>query len=210
MNCDVEMLVAGYVLGVLEPADRDLVRDHLPTCAGCRAALAEIAPLPAMLARVSPEDAAADLPVPGDAMLGRLLAAAGETKRARRRHWYAAAAAVAVLAIGGTATGLALSHGGDDDRLRMTAAQSGISATLDVRPAASGTEFGLELAGVAPNEHCRLVAVAADGHREIAASWTATYRGTAKFDGSTALPAGQISRLVVETEDGRELASVNL
>lgn len=210
MSCDVETLVAGYVLGVLEPADRDLVRSHLPECATCRAALAEVAPLPALLSRVSAEEAAADLPVPGEAMLGRLLTAAGETKRARRRHWYAAAAAVAVLAVGGTITSVALHTGGSDDRLRMTAQQAGIRATLAVRPAASGTAFGLELAGVAPHEHCRLVAIADDGRREVAANWTATYQGTAKFDGSTSLPAEQISRLVVETDDGRELASVDL
>lgn len=209
MSCQIEMLVAGYVLGVLDPTDRDVVRTHLPRCAECRAALAESAPLPALLSRVTPADFVTEMPAPDDAMLGRLLAAAEGTRRARRRRsMFAAAATVAVLAIGGTVATVAL-HDGNDDRLRMTA-QDGVSATIEVRPASSGTEFGLQLAGVRPNEHCRLVAVADDGRREIAASWTATYRGTAQFDGSTSLAADQISRLVVETEDGRELASVSL
>ena len=209
MTCQIEMLVAGYVLGVLDPADRDLVRAHLPQCAECRAALAENAPLPALLSRVSPEDAAGEPPLPDDAMLGRLLAAAEGTRRARRRRtMFAAAAAVAVLAIGGTVALVAV-NGGDDDRLRMTASD-GISATVDVRRASSGTEFGLELAGVRSNEHCRLVAIADDGRREVVANWTATYRGTATFDGSTSIPRDEISKLLVETEDGQELASVAL
>jgi len=209
VNCQIEMLVAGYVLGVLDPADRELVRTHLPHCAECRAALAESAPLPALLSRVTPEDFATEVPAPNDAMLGRLLAAAEGTRRARRRRtMFAAAAAVVVLALGGAAAVVAV-NGGDDDRLRMTASD-GVSATVDVRPASAGTEFGLELAGVRANEHCRLVAIADDGRREVVASWTATYRGTAKFDGSTSLPPDQISKLVVETEDGQELASVAL
>ena len=208
MTCQIEMLVAAYVLGVLEPADRDLVRAHLPECAECRAALAESAPLPALLARVSPEDALAAPPVPDEAMLGRLLAAAGGTRRVRRRWMYAAAAAVAVLAIGGTAVELAQQND-HDHRLRLTAS-AGIDATLDVRPVGSGTEFGLQLSGVRSEEHCRLVAVTADGRREVAASWTATYRGTAQINGSTSLPPDQISRLVVETDEGQELASVAL
>lgn len=207
MSCETEMLVAAYVLGALDTEEHELVRTHLPQCATCRTTLAEIAPLPALLARVSPEDAAAGPPVPGEAMLGRLLAAASEDRRSRRRRVLAAAAAAVVLTAGGTVTALALR--GDDDRLQMSA-QGGIKASLEVRPAASGTEFGLELSGVAPKERCRLVAIASDGRREVAASWTATYRGTAEFDGSTSLPADQISRLVVETEDGRELASVSL
>jgi hypothetical protein len=203
------MLVAGYVLGVLDPDDRDLLRSHLPHCAECRAALAENAPLPALLARVSPEDAAGEPPRPDEAMLGRLLAAAEGTRRARRRRTlFAAAAAVVVLALGGTAAVVAVSAD-DDHRLRMSA-QNGVSATIDVRPASGGTQFGLELAGVRPNEHCRLVAIADDGRREVAASWTATYSGTAEFNGSTSLTKDQISRLVVESENGEELASVAL
>jgi hypothetical protein len=210
VNCPYEELIAAYVLGALEPAERDQVRAHIPVCAECRAALAEIAPLPALLYRVSPEDAAAGPPVPDEAMLGRLLAAAAETRQVRRRRVLAAAAAVIVLAAGGTAVTLALNNETDPTgRLTLTA-QDGIHATLDVRPVGSGTQFGLELSGVPSEEHCRLVAVGDDGERSVAASWTATYDGTATINGSTALPPNRIDRLVVETDQGRELASVAL
>ncbi|HUR75258.1 MAG TPA: zf-HC2 domain-containing protein, partial [Sporichthya sp.] len=92
MTCQSSELIAAYVLGALEPAERDLVRRHIPVCAECRAALAQIAPLPALLARVPTEDAAAGPPVPDEAMLGRLLAAASETRQVRRRRVLAAAA----------------------------------------------------------------------------------------------------------------------
>lgn len=210
MTCAYEELIASYVLGALEPAERDQVRAHIPLCAECRAALAEIAPLPALLHRISPDDAATGPPMPGEAMLGRLLAVAAETRKTRRRRVLAAAAAAVVLATGGTTIALTLNT--DDNptgRLTLTAVD-GIRATLDLRPAGSGTEFGLELSGVASEEHCRLVAVADDGRREVAASWTATYEGTATINGSAPLPPDEISRLVVETDEGRELASVSL
>jgi hypothetical protein len=210
MNCQYEELIAAYVLGALEPAERDLVRAHIPLCAECRAAPAEIAPVPALLYRVSPEDAAAGPPVPDEAMLGRLLTAAAATRKVRRNRVLAAAAAALVLAAGGTAVALVMNdETTPTGRLTLTA-QPGIHATLDVRPVGSGTEFGLELSGVASEEHCRLVVVADDGERSVAASWTATYDGTATFNGSTALPPNRIDRLVVETDQGRELASTSL
>lgn len=210
MTCHLEELIAAYVLGALEPAERDMVRAHIPVCAECRVALAEIAPLPALLYRVSPEDAAAGPPVPDEAMLGRLVAAAAQSRTVRRRRVLAAAAAAVVLAAGGTAVTVAL-NAEDDPGGRLTlTAQPGIHATLDVRPAGSGTEFGLELSGVASEERCRLVVVADTGERSVAASWTATYDGTATFNGSTSLPPNRIDRLVVETDRGRELAFVAL
>jgi hypothetical protein len=52
------------------------------------------------------------------------------------------------------------------------------------------------------------VAVDASGHREVASTWVASYRGSAVVSGSTALPQSSIERLVVETLDGRTLVTV--
>jgi hypothetical protein len=48
-------------------------------------------------------------------------------------------------------------------------------------------------------EHCSLVAVGRDGRREVAASWEATYEGTATFDGTTSIPASELASLRIET-----------
>lgn len=48
-----------YVLGAIDPAERALVDSHLATCRQCRDELAGLAGLPALLSRVSAEEAAA-------------------------------------------------------------------------------------------------------------------------------------------------------
>lgn len=105
---------APYVLGALTRIERTEYEDHLAGCPDCRAAVAELAGLPGMLALVESETALAmieprELEPPGTApaepplpaLLPRL-AAAAERQR-RRRRWttlgiVAAAAAVAIAA----------------------------------------------------------------------------------------------------------------
>ena len=50
---------AAYVLGSLVPSERHEFEEHLSGCAGCRAAVAELAGLPSLLAALSPEEAQA-------------------------------------------------------------------------------------------------------------------------------------------------------
>jgi hypothetical protein len=57
------------------------------------------------------------------------------------------------------------------------------------------------LTGVPSEEHCSLVAVDRDGHREVVSTWEATYSGTATIDSSTALPRSRLSWLRIETAD---------
>src|SRR6202042_378170 len=45
-----------YVLGAIDPAERGLVDAHLLTCRDCRDELAGLAGLPALLARVNPDE----------------------------------------------------------------------------------------------------------------------------------------------------------
>ena len=58
MDCPETRLSLGvYVLGAIDPAERALVDAHLATCRDCRDELAGLAGLPALLARVSAEEA---------------------------------------------------------------------------------------------------------------------------------------------------------
>src|SRR5580692_7851376 len=45
-----------YVLGAIDPSERGLVDAHLATCRDCRDELAGMAGLPALLARVNPDE----------------------------------------------------------------------------------------------------------------------------------------------------------
>ena len=69
MDCGEARISLGvYVLGSIDPAERAMVDAHLATCRDCRDELAGLAGLPALLARVSTEEAVAlaeDAPPPG-------------------------------------------------------------------------------------------------------------------------------------------------
>jgi anti-sigma factor RsiW len=132
-DCTEARLSLGvYVLGAIDPAERALVDAHLLTCEECRDELAGLAGLPALLARVNPDeisrirtDDTVGSNVPAAAMVSNGPAASGggtedrppgeligtvlDLAQARRRRgrWRLAAAAAAVVAIaGGLAGGL--------------------------------------------------------------------------------------------------------
>ncbi|MDP8987200.1 MAG: zf-HC2 domain-containing protein, partial [Actinomycetota bacterium] len=49
-HAEIEELLGAYALDAVEPADRDLVDEHLSTCARCRAEVAEHREVAALLA----------------------------------------------------------------------------------------------------------------------------------------------------------------
>ena len=53
---DARLSLGVYVLGAIDPAERSLVDAHLVTCRDCRDELAGLAGLPALLARVNPDE----------------------------------------------------------------------------------------------------------------------------------------------------------
>ena len=111
MDCPEARISLGvYVLGAIDPAERALVDAHLATCRDCRDELAGLAGLPALLARVSTEEAialaATDDPFPADfgetpepprELLATVLDLTAA--RRRRRRWRDASLAVAAAAV---------------------------------------------------------------------------------------------------------------
>jgi anti-sigma-K factor RskA len=107
--------VAGWVLGVLDAADADRFAGHLPSCADCRAAVAELGPVARLLQTAAP--GAAPPPDLQARTLARVAQAAAAARpgdrRGRWRNWnvrmlsLAAAVLVIAAAIG---TALALSR----------------------------------------------------------------------------------------------------
>jgi anti-sigma-K factor RskA len=94
--------LAGYVLGALDPAERAAFEAHLADCDACRAEVAELEALPAMLeAAAPPVEVPPDLHERTFAAIER--AADGELagRRRRRLAWtVATVAAAAVFALG--------------------------------------------------------------------------------------------------------------
>jgi anti-sigma-K factor RskA len=57
-------LIAGYVMGALDPEEVEAVRHHLTTCGACAREHAALAGLPALLDRIEPTDVPPPLPPP--------------------------------------------------------------------------------------------------------------------------------------------------
>jgi hypothetical protein len=72
MTCEHLHDSGPYVLGALSPAEREEYEQHLADCAECRAEVAELAGLPALLARVDAQTAEAVAAGGEDAILGIL------------------------------------------------------------------------------------------------------------------------------------------
>jgi hypothetical protein len=62
--------------------------------------------------------------------------------------------------------------------------------------------------GATPGERCRLVVVGSDGRREVAATWRATYLGTAEVTGAAAIPRADVAAVDVVTRAGHRLVRV--
>jgi RNA polymerase sigma-70 factor (ECF subfamily) len=129
----------------------------------------------------------------------------------RRSLWAAAAAAALVVGglgavVGNLVGGAARDGGAEVVTLAGTDARTAVHLEVRLRPTGHGTELGARIRGVPPGERCRLVAVDRAGRSEVAATWTATYAGTAEVTGSTAVPAADLDAVRVVADDGTVLA----
>ena len=212
MSCATEEYLGAYVLGALDAREDTWVRTHLATCATCRDSLRELEWLPARLGAVPAQDVEA-LAVEALAveppLLDRVLDASRRERRVRRRRLVLAAAGVAAAAVTGI-TVVAVDDPGPAPVLQVADARTGVTAQVGLTPADEGTRLNLQLSGVRPGERCALVARARDGRTETAATWVATYTGTADVPGTTAIPADQLESLDVVTDDGRLLARLTV
>jgi hypothetical protein len=209
VTCPQLLSIGAYTLGTLEPDDHARVAEHAQGCTTCAAAAREFALLPAMLDRVSVDDITAVRPAPSESAYRRLAASAAARRRDRWRRWTGAAAVVTLVALASAVVLVRVEehHSGPT---AVAASAGAVRAHATVEAVATGSRLTLRLSGVPGEQRCRLIAVARDGHRETAASWRATYEGTATINGTTGSPAATIASLVVESNDGRELVRLML
>jgi hypothetical protein len=217
MDCHEARLCLGvFVLGVIDPEERPALEAHLAVCENCAAELAELVVLPGLLHRLDPAAAASGLPSPSSRFQERVVAA-GRVVRARHRRRLAmalgtaaaviAAALLAGSVFGGTEPG---SHPGAGRSIVVagTDPKTLVHAKVSLARGDSGTQLSLVLGGVSPGEQCRLVALDASGRQETAASWVATYTGSASVTGTTSFPRGSITSLRVVRGDGVVLVTL--
>lgn len=219
----VRLELGALVLGALAADERARVESHVAGCEECRADLAELAPLPGLLRRVSEADVRRPSELPAEpaadaapdlvpAVVARADRAVRE-QRARRRRW--AVVGVAAALFGGMAVGTwalvdrAPANGVVAAPVVVHAEDpaTGVRAEVTLHSSPSGTDLALRLSGVPAGARCRLVAQSGD-QRDVTATWDATYDGEATFTGSTRFTVDQIDTLVVETPAGQPLVTM--
>jgi anti-sigma factor RsiW len=212
--------LGGYVLGALDPAERDAVAAHLAACPACAAEHARLAGLPAMLRpaegleipaapagveervldRIAQERGARP---PRGGLRGRLRAVGrrGGPRVTRRRASLAAALAGAALGAGVTAA--VLGSGGEDAgpaaqyALRLTGA-SGATARAELEPGRGGTEVHLWVKGLPPGaEAVYEVRCERSGWSASAGTFRVDARGRAYVVLTTAARIGEYERIRV-------------
>lgn len=228
---ELQLSLGSLLVGSLADEESAELRAHLVECDDCRAAYDEIAGLLGLLATVSAAEAESGPPHADSAMLNRLMESVRVDRRRQRIRriglGVAAAAVAAVLAGGavvvvdrGDSTGVAgpgstitATASPGEDTVSAADASTGVSADIALRQVAWGTVATLDLRGVEAGYSCSLVAVAADGTREVSASWTVPTNGdpaegSITITGATGLPRSMIKQFEIVKADGTMLLIV--
>jgi len=195
-----------YVLGAIDPAERSLVDAHVVTCRDCRDELAGLAGLPALLARVNPDEISricaddtvrtvADDRPPGE-LIGTVLDLA-EARRHRTRWRFVAAAAAVVAIAGGLFGGLSsitttrtvavpISAAGTKwETVEATSSVTGASGSVAYTHEMWGDAFEVLVDHIPVGTTCQLWVVHPDGTRTQVAAWTtASDEGKVWYAGS--------------------------
>lgn len=228
MTCRFAHDDGAYVLGALSPAERADFEDHLGGCPDCSRGVQELAGLPGLLARVSPElldEPPADQPVP-DTLLPRLV---GEVRRGQRRRMLlvAGGAAAATLVVVGGWLAVAGVLGEDDEPSVAVAPPSATAtppASQEMTPVGQdstegevaltqvlwGTRLDLtcsyeaaeEYHGETQPKYAMFVSTRA-GRWERVATWKGLPGKTMKLAAATATDRGDIASVEVRTAAGR-------
>jgi hypothetical protein len=234
-DCTEARLSLGvYVLGAIDPAERALVDAHLMTCEECRDEMAGLAGLPALLARVNPDeisricaDDTVGSSVPAavaveDRAPGELIGTVLDLAEARRRRgrWRIAASAAAVAAIaGGLFGGLSsitttqtikvpvASGTAQWETVQAVSKISGASASVAYSHEMWGDAFEVLVDHIPVGTTCQLWIVHPDGTRTLAGAWTtAPDEGKVWYGGSMAATDKAISSFQI-TSGGKVLLS---
>ena len=222
---DARLPLGVYVLGAIDPAERALVDAHLVTCQDCRDELAGLAGLPALLARVNPDEISricADDTVraetyagagdrPPEELIGTVLYLA-EARRRRTRWRFLATAAAVVAIAGGLFGGLSsitttrtvpvpVSPAGTNWETVEAAGSGGVSASVAYSHELWGDAFEVLVDKIPVGTTCQLWVVHPDGTRTQVAAWTtAKDEGNVWYSGSMAASAQPISKFEITAD----------
>ena len=221
MSCPHRLDVGVYVLGALDPPERESFEAHLDGCPACLAELTAVAGLPGLLSRAEVPADVVDPEPPVEILAGTL-----HRVRRRRRVALLAAAAAVVVALG-IGAGVAAWTGAGPATVaapdQVVAAQArevalpGVAgsessglAGLTARPWGTQVSLTCIYEGAphpppppdAPRTTYVLVVHGADGRLEQIASWSPPPGQDVHVAASTDLPVDRVSGLEVRTAAG--------
>lgn len=198
---------AAYVLGALPAGERTAFEAHLATCSDCSRTVGELAGLPGLLARVSPEELTDPVPVP-DTLVPRLVREVRRSSRRRLLRTGGLAAAAVVLAVAGTAVVVQRSNDEPAQVAMQAVVESPVTASAALVDRPWGTEITMRCRYADSSTWSRpyaLVAVDDRGTAYQIATWTVGPGKTASVRGSVPVPRDRIDRLEVRTLAGQAL-----
>jgi hypothetical protein len=216
MTCLLRNSLGVYVLGAADATERLRVEAHLPRCEGCRAELARLTHLPALLAQVPV--GMLELPKPelhAGGPRGTLMRPA-ETGRPRRATpaLRLAAVAASTAALAGGFAGYWIAHPRAAAGSAATVVLSGanpvthVTATAALTGTSWGTSIELRLSGVPVNVPCRLIVRSRSGATEISGVWDAWADGPISVPASADWRPSDIASLQV-TAATRSLVTIS-
>jgi anti-sigma-K factor RskA len=226
----IRLDLGAYVLGALTAEEARAVEAHLPTCAECRAELASVETLPALLDAVpagrAEEIADDDALPPEPATAPRaLLARVGRRRRAHRAAWAGSlAAAAAGFFVAGIALGPRIAPGpGPSAQPSPSATASPPAATLSLTAQdgahvdlalvrrAWGTELDLTCRGMPSGGAYTVWVLTGDGGAQQAAGWSsAGYSGRAVLTGATSFELSAIRTVEIRDASQQTIARTSV
>jgi hypothetical protein len=222
---------AAYVLGSLSSQERREYEAHLADCPRCRAAVAELSGMPALLAHLDPADVKAlDDEQPEPPLRPEVLDSLLAKVRWRRRRYrlmtsVALAAAAVVLAVALVITVWPGVFGQETQTPEATGteltmnklAPTPINATITLHGFGWGTRIDMACSygdwgnRDAPPQKLGMVVVARDGSRTELATWLAMPGATALPSGNTPMPINEIAAVqLTSTDSGQVLLETSV
>ena len=197
---------AAYVLGALSDDERVAFEEHLATCDECRARIAEIQPVAALLGDLTIDDLADPAvgdPGPPDTLLPALRAT---IRRERRRRWAvagivgAAAACIVALAVVVTSNGHDAKQSPALAMRSLVATPLHASARLDDRDWGTRITLDCQYENYPPDQVYKLVITDRSGKTQDAGSWRLAQGGTTHFTSGTAVKRSDIARIDITVD----------
>jgi Putative zinc-finger len=220
---------AAYVFGALSSDERREYEAHLQTCERCRAAVAELRDIPALLAQLGPEDVQR---LDGEQPEGpppEVLTSLLDKVQARRRRsrWMvtgaiaAAAAAVVIALVVAIVPGLGQQSepqaGGTTLEMSKVSQQTPINATVTLNGFGWGTRIDMACTygdwgqRDAPPQNLGMVVVGRDGSHTQVATWLGLSGATALPSATAPMQMNEIAAVqLVSSDSGKVLLERHL